>query len=373
MHGIMKIDETKASPKYIQLRDILLRYLEEEQYTADQKIPTEDELITRFQVSRVTVRKALQVLVDDGVIYKVQGSGSFFSGKIPDIPGVSYLIGVIAPLVFSYIYPQIIQGIDEIAQEHRYNVVLGGSKINPDRELTCLRQLLEKDIDGLLFEPSSGFRYEADSEIVQFLSSLPIPVVFMNWAIDDPKISTVSLNDVEGGIMATNYLIDAGHRRIACIRPTNHLPGIHRYQGYRKVLETHGIAYDERYDKSSAVLLQGEDHASAYPLMKELIELGDERPTAVFCFNDQIASLAYKAICDAGLKIPDDISVMGFDDSELAIRPEVPLTTVVHPKHLIGKWAAEILFDKIEQKDQSFPRHLLITPSIAVRASVKHL
>ena len=214
---------------------------------------------------------------------------------------------------------------------------------------------------------------ESDSKIVQLLNSLTIPVVFMNWAIKDPKISSVSLNDVEGGIMATDYLIEAGHRRIACIRPTNHLPGIHRYQGYRKALEAHGIAYNERYDKSSAILLQGEDHVSAYPLMKELIDLGDERPTAVFCFNDQIAVLAYEAIRDAGLEIPDDISVMGFDDSELAVRPEIPLTSVIHPKQLIGKWAAEILFDKIEQKDQGFPRHLIITPRIAVRASVKQL
>ena len=108
-------------------------------------------------------------------------------------------------------------------------------------------------------------------------------------------------------------------------------------------------------------------------LMKELLDLGADRPTAVFCFNDQTALQGYDAIRDVGLKVPADISVMGFDDSELAIRMEVPLTTVVHPQYYIGKWAAEILFDKIEQRDQSFPRHLLITPKIVVRDSVKCL
>jgi GntR family transcriptional regulator, arabinose operon transcriptional repressor len=224
----MQIDFNSAEHKYVQLQGLLQRYLQEARFEAGQQLPTEDELIKRFQVSRVTVRKALQALAEAGVIYKIQGSGTFFSGKLPSERQASYLIGVITPLEFTYIYPQIIQGIGAVAQEKHYNLVLGGSKANPDREFTSLRLLSSKTIDGLIFEPSSGFQYAPDNEIVKMLDALPIPVVFMDWAIDDPQRSYVALDDRQGGLLATNHLIAAGHRRIACIQPSNHLCGLHR-------------------------------------------------------------------------------------------------------------------------------------------------
>ena len=368
----MGIDPEKSIPKYLQLKDSIKRHLQHGGYESDQKIPTESDLMAQFNVSRSTVRQALGELVNEGVIYRKQGSGSFFSGTIQHERKPSYLIGMMIPEISSYIYPQIIRGVHEVAQQHRYHIVLESPKTNPGKELACIEQLLEKEIDGLLLEPASGFQYTRSSDISRFLKALPIPVVFMDWAIDDPAISYVALNDVEGGFIATRYLLEAGHKRIACIRPTDHLPGIHRYHGYRKALEASGIAYDSRFDKPSATLTRNVPD-EAYMLMKELLDLGDDRPTAVFCFNDQTALQGYDAIREAGLRVPEDMSLMGFDDSELAVRMEVPLTTVIHPKYYIGKWAVEILFDKIKQQDQSFPRHLLITPKIAVRDSIKRL
>ena len=105
----MKIDAEKPVPKYLQLKDILKRHFENEHYANGQQIPSEKELMTRFDVSRSTVRQSLAELVNEGVIYKKQGLGSFFSGiREEEQHKQSYLIGVITPLVFKYIYPQII-------------------------------------------------------------------------------------------------------------------------------------------------------------------------------------------------------------------------------------------------------------------------
>jgi GntR family transcriptional regulator of arabinose operon len=194
----------------------------------------------------------------------------------------------------------------------------------------------------------------------------------MDWVIDDAEISYVSLDDVEGGFRATNYLIEAGHRRIACVYPDDHIPGIQRYQGYRKALETHGIAYYSQFDKPCTILTWNEgDEISRR--VKELIALEDERPSAVFFFNDAAAFRGYAVIREAGLKIPDDISIMGFDDSEMAALADIPLTSVIHPKYQIGRWAAEILFEDIEQKSQKTHRQMIIKPTIAIRNSVKPL
>ncbi|MDY0094103.1 MAG: GntR family transcriptional regulator [Candidatus Vecturithrix sp.] len=368
----MKIDAEKPTPKYLQLKEILKHHLRDERYRADQKIPSESELMAQFHVSRSTIRQTLSELVKEGILYKKQGLGSFFSGNPRGNQTRSYLIGVIVPGLSFYIYPQIIQGINDIVHQKRYNIVLGSSDTDPKKEPACLEQLLEKNIDGLLFEPSIGPQQFLDSKTYHLLQALTIPVVFMDWALAASEVSYVSLDDVEGGFRATSYLIETGHRHIAYVYPNTHVPGIQRYQGYRKALAAHGIEYDPRLTKTN-ITLNWRDTNHGYLLMKELIALGTNRPTAVFFFNDETALQAYAAIREAGLKIPDDMSVMGFDDSDLAVLAETPLTTMIHPKYQIGKWAAEILCDQIEHQGRNTPQQMILHPGIAVRNSVKKL
>jgi len=366
----MRIDVDKPIPKYLQLTEILKQHFKDQQYQADQKIPTEDDLIEQFQISRNTVRQALAELVNEGIIYKIQGSGSFFAGTAQEEQNRSYLIGVIVPRLSFYIYPQLIQGVDDVAHRKRYNIVLGSSDVKPEKELACLEQLLEKGIDGLLIEPSGGFQQFQDSKNFRVLKGLKIPVVFMDWAFDDPEVSYVSPNDFEGGFRATSYLARAGHKRIACVYPNDTLPGIQRDQGYRKALATYQLDYDSKLEKSTTILKWNEP-GQITMLIRELIDLRENRPTAVFFFNDDSALQGCDVIRGAGLKIPEDISIIGFDDFEFASRAEVPLTTMIHPKYQLGKWAAEILFDQLDRKGQHIPTQMLLNPTIAVRQSVK--
>jgi GntR family transcriptional regulator, arabinose operon transcriptional repressor len=368
----MKIDAEKAIPKYLQLKEIIKHHLEHERYTADQKIPSENELMTQFAVSRSTVRQALAELVNEGVLYKEQGRGSFFSGRTGDNLPQSYLIGVITPLIAFYIYPQIIQGIDDVAHDKRYNIVLGSSDVNPDKELRCIHQLLEKKIDGLLIEPSGGLQDFTHSQNFQVLKNLDIPVVFMDWMLEDSGVSYVAPDDVEGGFRAVSYLANAGHRRIACVYPRDTLPAINRYQGYRKAIEAHGIVYDPRLDKSMTIT-QWNQPGHLVQLMRELLELGDDRATAAFFFNDDGALRGCEAMRQLGFRIPEDLSIIGFDDSELAARAEVPLTTMLHPKYQLGRWAADILFEQIEHQGQAPHRQMILNPTIVERGSVKRL
>ena len=368
----MRIDVNNSTPKYLQLKEIIKHHFENEHYRTGQKIPSETELIQQFNVSRNTVRQALGELVNEGFIYKRHGSGSFFSGKTEGELKRSYLIGVITPFISSYIYPPIIQAIDDVAHQKRYNIVLASSKGDREKESTCLEQILERGVDGLLIEPAGGFHDIQESRAFNVVKELVIPSVFMNWAINDSEISYVSLNDTDGGFKATSYLAEAGHKRIACVYPDDHIPGIQRYQGYRKALEAFGIQHNSRLEKSTTIAKWNEaEHIDR--LITELIDLGDDMPSAIFFFNDNAALRAYITFRETGLKVPDDISIIGFDDSELATLTDVPLTTIVHPKYQIGKWAAEILFEDIEHQEQRVPRQMNINPTIAIRDSVKFL
>lgn len=368
----MYIDEHSSLPKYLQLKEIMLAHFQEAHYETGQKLPTENELIEQFEVSRSTVRQTLAKLVSEGIIYKIQGSGAFFAGHLQTLRKRSRLIGVLTPRISYYIYPELIQGIDDVAQQHRYNMVVGTANARPDQELASFRQLLEKEIDGLLFEPTGGYDSIRDAEVFQQMEGLRIPVVLMNWAIDELDLSHVSMNDFDGGFKAVNYLLEAGHRRIACVYPADKIPARQRYHGYRKALENYGARYDSRLDKAT-IGIKWDEPGHIETLTRELLDLGEHRPTALFFFNDDAALRTYNVIRSAGLRIPEDISIMGYDDFEFSARVDVPLTTVIHPNYQIGKWAAEILFDEIENQKSTLPRHTILKPTIVERRSVKCL
>lgn len=370
----MEIDAGRAEPKYLQLKRIITSYLGEEHYQADQKIPTELELAERFHVSRGTVRQALGELVSEGVIYKKHGLGTFFCGKRADeVRARSGLIGVLTPALFRYIYPQVLKGVYDVLAQSGHNMVVAELGHDAEERFSCLERMLTRGLEGLIYEPHSGSARFQDTKEFAVLKSLTIPVVVMGWVFENSGLSCVSLDDMEGGFRATTYLIEHGHRRIGCIYPSNHTPGLLRYQGYRKALEAHGIPFDSRFGKSSQSTSRQPPPQLAYFLTQDVLALGDERPTAIFFFNDYAAMQGYAAIRDAGLRIPDDVSVIGYDDSYLAASADVPLTSVVHPKDKIGKWAAEMLLEHLEAQDRRTPRQMILHPSIAVRKSVKAL
>ena len=368
----MKINMNDSRPKYLQLKDALKRLFEEAHYQSGQQTPSENELMEQFDVSRSTVRQALTDLANEGVIYRKQGVGSFFAGTVVEQTPRSSLIGVIAPILFEYIYPQIMQGANDIIHQKGCNIVLASSEGKPENEMWHIEQLLSKKIEGLLFEPAGSPQDFEETKTFQMLKSLSIPVVFMDWAFDDRSVSYVALDDVEGGFRATQHLIEAGHRRIGIVYLEHHVPSKRRYEGYRHALEQHGLTPDPAIEKHRTIVRWNESD-SAYLLTKELLESGCELPTAIFYFNDAAALRGCAAIREAGLSIPDDISVMGFDDASFASLLDVPLTTMIHPKYQIGKWAAEMLFDQLDSQGRSMPHQMLLHPNIVVRHSVKIL
>lgn len=370
----MGIDTEKSEPKYRQLKHMITRYFDQEHYQADQQIPTEIELAERFQVSRGTVRQALAELVNAGVIYKKHGVGSFFAGpRARTARSRSGLIGVLTPVMFSYIYPEVVHGIHDILSENGYNLVVAELGRDAEERYSCLERMLTRGLEGVIYEPHSGSARFQDTREFALLKSLTIPVVVMGWIVENSGLSCVALDDLEGGFRATTYLIEHGHRRIGCIYPSDHEPGMLRYQGYRKALETHNIPVDTRLEKSSPSASRKTQLHPAYFQTQDLLAMGAERPTAIFFFNDHAAMRGYAAIREAGLRIPDDMSVIGYDDSDLAAQADVPLTSVVHPKYQIGKWAAEMLLEQLDTQGRYTPRQMILHPSIAVRNSVKTL
>ena len=219
-------------------------------------------------------------------------------------------------------------------------------------------------VDGIIISPTEN----GDSNI-SYLRELKerrrIPVVFINRCREDIGKDFVIVDNMLGAYEAVSYLIKLGHKNIAYLSGPTRISTLQkRFTGYKKALEEHGLKYDERL----IMELPDVKMESGYQFMKELLE--ESHPfTALFTVNDVVAIGASKAIREAGLRIPEDVSVVGFDDIKLVSYLEVPLTTVNQQQHTMGSDAANILIDRIEKKITDEPQQIVLKPQLIIRKS----
>lgn len=360
-----------SEPKYTQTKVFILRLIEEGSYESGDRLPAEAELAERFRVSRNTLRHAIGELVSEGILVREQGRGTFYVGPGDQPEQRTGLIGVLTPLPQTYIFGELIHGMDDVAQSNGYSLVLATSRADPEREVDGLRNLLSKPIDALLVEFARSAEMTADCETARLIREAALPTLVCDTEAPALDISSVLIDDRYGGRLATEHLIERGHRRIAMIYKETNTAGIRRLEGYLQALEAAGIPRD---DSLILPYRRQEDTLPIVPLAHELASMPPaRRPTAVFFFNDQCAVQSFAPFEEAGLRVPDDVSFVGFDDSELAATAPVPLTSVAHPKYWLGWLAARSLIDIMHGGMDGFQTNTFIRPSLVERDSVRRL
>ena len=365
----MSIDEQSIIPKYYQLKELLIQHIRQNDLQPGSLLPSENELIGIYQVSRNTVRQAFSSLESDGLVYKIRGKGTFYKGETSAAEARSNLIGVITPVTYESIYLDIINGIESHAHDRKFQIVLSNSMANPQKEREVLEAMLKTGIDGLIIEPALSGRIRPDSYIFRTLYTIPIPVVVIDCCIEDLRRPCLTLDDEEYGYRAARHLIDMGHRRIAYVYKNGVLAAELRGQGYERALAEANILKDENL---VAGFEESEDRRGSKPSAKITARLmeSEEPPTAIFYFNDEYAVDGIHALRDAGIDVPGDVSVIGVDDSYYATVAGMSLTTLAHPKKDMGTRAAELLIDEIENPGTSATGCTLIEPTLVVRDTV---
>lgn len=231
---------------------------------------------------------------------------------------------------------------------------------NPELERKEIDLLLQRQVDGVLY----ASMYHRVVEVPQRLRA--VPTVLLDARSDDPGVPSVVPDEVLGGETAVRELVRHGHRRIGFITNVDDIPATRgRLEGYRRALAEADIAEDPRL-----VVSETSDAAGGYRAALRLLQ-AEPRPTALFCFNDRMAMGAYHAAAELGLRIPQDLSVVGFDNQELiaeGLRPK--LTTVALPHYEMGAWAVETLIANIEGHDLSGPQHTVLPCPLVARNSV---
>ncbi|ALB68730.1 Ribose operon repressor [Cronobacter dublinensis 1210] len=268
-------------------------------------------------------------------------------------------IGMLITASSNPFYSELVRGVERSCFERGYSLVLCNTEGDEQRMNRNLETLLQKRVDGLLLlctethQPSPAImtRYPA------------IPTVMMDWSPFDGDSDVIQDNSLLGGDIATRHLIEKGFTRIACVTgPLDKTPARLRLEGYRTAMQRAGLAVPEGYE-----VIGDFEFGGGLRAMQSLLAL-PEPPQAVFMGNDAMAVGAYQALYQAGLRIPQDIALVGYDDIELARYMTPPLTTIHQPKDELGELAIDVLIHRMAQPELQQQR-LQLTPVLMERGS----
>ena len=353
-------------PKYYDLMEDLEKQIKSGAFRPGEKLPSENELSVRYQVSRQTVRSALAILEEQGLTYARHGSGTFVS-ELTRPFSQSRNIAVITTYLSDYIFPRVIQGIEHVLTAHGYSIMLKTTGNSRAAEARCIEELLSKDIDGLIIEPSKSQISCRHTSLYEQMEEYDIPYVFIQGFFQQLKEKPyVVMDDKKGGYLITKYLLEKGHKKILGIFKADDHQGQQRHIGYVKALQEYGILYDPEY----VVWYYTEDREMKPRDTISAFIQNDMELDAVVCYNDQIAVEVIRTLREHGKKVPRDVAVTGFDNSLLAKNNHVPITTVSHPQEKLGSMAAELLLKLIEKKELTEAElHVKVEPEIVERGS----
>ena len=270
-------------------------------------------------------------------------------------------LGLVVPDVANPFFSDVVRGVEHVAYAQGYNVFLCNTEEDPQRELTVLKSLEEKRVDGLVL-CSSRLEEEALRTVVTWHPS----VVLVNRQLEGNGVCSVVVDDDSGGQLATQHLLQAGHRAIGFLAgpPASH-SGRRRARGHRAALEAVGMGYNPAWTRPCSPGVKG-GHETAHDLFVTHPEL-----TALFCYNDLVAVGALQACADLGRSVPGDVAVVGYDDIPLSGLVTPPLTTCRVPRYELGALAVQLLLDGIEGCP-SQERKTVLQPELIVRDSAPH-
>ena len=300
----------------------------------------------KFSISRQTARQAISVLEKEGLILKKQGSGTYVSQIFSEAKTISKNIGLVTTNLDDYIFPAIISGVEKVLSSNGYNTTLRLTRNRINNEREQLLSLLKSDIDGLIVEGTKSALPNPNLDIYRQFADRGIPVVFINNYYSSLNCNFVVVDDEKGGRLATRYLIEQGHQKM----------------------------YDQNLsvDESTIIWYSTENAEQQFSIenLPTLLKKLDQS-TAIVCYNDQISMKLMQLLSNSELSVPEDLSLVSFDNSSLSQIGTISLTSVTHPGKELGRLAAESILMMIENPDYEIK--YVYEPELIVRQSVKKL
>ncbi|MGX7245015.1 GntR family transcriptional regulator [Enterococcus quebecensis] len=339
-----------SKPLYKKIIDDLLKSIEIGELPENAQLPTEKELSQKYDVSRITSKRALTELENQGLIYRIQGKGSYVQKRKPMKKKVARILFLI-PFVNDLSLGNFNEGLAPVTNEHHYEVIMSSAEFLINKQASDIIE----NFDGMIYYAHNT---EDFLDTLFELSIQQFPVIILDKKIHDLPYPTVQSDNFSGGEMATNYLAAQGHQRIAYIFGESTLPQSvrQRYLGYIHGTKEQDLTFHTALTDKQACL---NDNVIAY--------LRENAITGVVCENDLVAISLMNQAKRVGLDIPNQLSVIGFDNIQAAALVDPSLTTIAQDFKGMGQLAGKMLIEWIEKQviptDQQVPVKQIIRHS----------
>lgn len=353
--------------KYEGVMSWIEQEIESGKFVQGDKLPSENELMDRFGVSRQTIRRAIEKLTEKGVLEARRGSGTYVSLNTRRYAGGEIRIAVMLTNVDTYIFPSIIKGIEAILFGEGCTLQICVTNNSVEKERMLLKEMIRNhSIDGLIAETVKSGIPSPNMGLYEQVEKTGAAVLFVNSFYRMLNFPHVSLNDRKAGYLATRHLIECGHTEIAGIFKSDDGQGHLRYAGYTEAL----LENDIRVKDSRVIWMDSED----FKMVGDQSEQNNhilqrlKKCTACVCYNDEIAYKLIEILRNQKISVPEDLSIVGIDNSDLAKFCLVPLTSVKNPVEELGQTAARMIVDHIRKKTEMLT--IEFEPELVIRNSV---
>lgn len=368
-----EISRDSSLPLHIQLLDDLRHQILTGVLKAHERLPSEWELVNALGISRATIQRAWQAAQQEGLIYRVAGKGTFV-GERRAKNSAQLVVGLIVPDFRGSTSARTLSGAERLLRQQGYSVRVASTEYSVDEEDRILKQMSDEGVRGCILWAVKGA--QKSSYVSKLIGEMP--VVLIDRPVDGLKLPCVSSNNYAGATEAMKHLLELGHRRIAFVaRPHTELWTVaERLRAYQDAMRRAGeeplppILIGDEKELSSFNAYLNRDDDSLKPLVEALKQ--PERPTAIFAVNDWMAIRVLRAAVYAGMRVPEDLSLIGFDNLDIVDYLTPPLTTIAQNVELMGVEAARRLLALLDGEESAevltlLPTRLIVRQSTAAR------
>jgi len=325
-------------------------------------IPSENELSRKYKISRMSARQAITNLVSRKLLYRVAGKGTFIAASKGN-EAVS-LIGLVMNNVNNPFFAQLARTTQKEALKAGYDVVYYANT-NLIEESKAIDMLIGKKVAGVVLVPSQD---AGEDKLISRLESAAIPFVYLNRALKQPGADCVLVDNTEGAIRGMEYLFSLGHRLIGFVGASPITSAVsERLDGYNIFMQRNNMS-ENAFVQISSLQNDAGGHEAAKTMLSS-----SRRPTAVICANDITAVGVMKAARELKINVPGGLSVVGYDDIELAAHLSPSLTTISQPLEKMAEYALDMLMKKIGGTDNGKTKKMVLPSTLVIRESCRKI
>jgi GntR family transcriptional regulator of arabinose operon len=353
--------------KYETVQTFLRTKIESGLIIPGEKLPSESELMAQFDVSRNAVRQAVNELTKERLVESRQGIGTFC---VKRTQSRSMLIGMVSFRISSYIFPRIVSACNQMVQREGYTLLLNESWYDAAQERSVLLSLRKRGIDGIIITPVQEEGKSGNADLLGDFEAEGIPVVLLDAEYPGYDFTSIVIDETAAGGRAAEYLWERGHRDIGLIYSSNYRPKVLRKEGIAAFLAKVGAGISEEW----LVGIHGQTSSfGSYGQIRKLFESHGKLPTAIICSSDDEAFMFMHQARRNRIRIPEDLSLIAFDNSDLARYSFPRLTSLDHPSEYMGEFAAKLMLDRIYHPEVRLRTRSVIETTIMSRDSVRTL